>query len=165
MNKETESQEQYLFNQLNFEERKNIIELMKCITNLQQENNQLKEKLETIDKYKMLLDIISVPVMKMKIDDIEKLPNYFDLYNENKQLKDANNILTNKIGKYIEQRDEWVELLQKHKQQEDLYKRIIDKITELVTNYEEVEKIIGAGKPMFPLHKLQEIIYNIKEGE
>ena len=58
MNKETESQEQYLFNQLNFEERKNIIELMKCITNLQQENNQLKEKLETIDKYKMLLDII-----------------------------------------------------------------------------------------------------------
>lgn len=44
MNEETISQEQYLFNQLNFEERKNIIEIMEYIINLQQENNQLAEK-------------------------------------------------------------------------------------------------------------------------
>lgn len=43
MNEETISQEQYLFNQLNFEERKSIIEIMEYIINLQQENNQLKE--------------------------------------------------------------------------------------------------------------------------
>ena len=42
--------------------------------------------------------------------------------------------------------------------------KILGKIKELVKNYEELEKILGAGKPRFQLYKLQEILGE-KENE
>lgn len=42
--------------------------------------------------------------------------------------------------------------------------KVLDKIKELVKNYEELEKILGAGKPRFQLYKLQEILGE-KENE
>lgn len=54
------------------------------------------------------------------------------------------------------------EYLEKENQQ---LKKVINEITKLVNNYEECEKIIGAGKPMFPLYKLQNIIHKVKENK
>lgn len=39
-----------------------------------------------------------------------------------------------------------------------------NKVRELVKNYEELEKMLGAGQPRFPLYKLQEILGD-KENE
>lgn len=43
-------------------------------------------------------------------------------------------------------------------------KEKINKIKELVKNYEELEKILGAGKPRFRLYKLQEILGGEQNG-
>lgn len=37
-------------------------------------------------------------------------------------------------------------------------KEKLEKIKKLVKDYEKLEKILGAGKPRFPLYKLQEIL-------
>lgn len=40
----------------------------------------------------------------------------------------------------------------------DFYKQALLDIKEIFTNYEELEKVIGAGKPRFPLYKVQRIV-------
>lgn len=62
----------------------------------------------------------------------------------------------------IRSQAEAIELLEKENK---LLKEVINEITKLVNNYEECEKIIGAGKPMFPLYKLQNIIHKVKENK
>ena len=43
--------------------------------------------------------------------------------------------------------------------------KVLGKIKELVKNYEELEKILGAGKPRFQLYKLQEILKSLGDKE
>lgn len=58
---------------------------------------------------------------------------------------------------YIDLEIEYASEKEKDKEIERL-NNIITKIKELVDNYEELEKTLGAGKPRFDLYKLQEIL-------
>lgn len=81
----------------------------------------------------------------------EKIKYWLEIFNGNKQAfmsRDGEIIVFCEVFKQL-----------------DLYKSVIDEITELVTNYEELEKILGAGKPRFELYKLQKIIHKVKESE
>ena len=53
-----------------------------------------------------------------------------------------------KLIMYIRNQDKEIERLN----------NIINKIKELVDNYEELEKTLGTGKPRFALYKLQKIL-------
>lgn len=75
--------------------------------------------------------------------------------------------LANVMGSFIQTELDCVEKqnqeIERLQQENNQLKEVIDEITKLVNDYEECEKIIGAGKPMFPLYKLQNIIHKVKE--
>lgn len=82
----------------------------------------------------------------------EMLQAYRKLQQENQQLKEE--IILLKASEPMLE-------LTKYYGERDLYKSIFNEVRKLVTDYEEIEKIIGAGKPMFPLYKLQKIIHEV----
>lgn len=94
---------------------------------------------------------ISMPL----IDDIElqRIDNYY------------NDIVKEYTKAFVKEKEQVIvqRLMINLQQENQQLKEVVDEITKLVNDYEECEKIIGAGKPMFPLYKLQNIIHKVKK--
>lgn len=81
-----------------YKDLKEVEILIDMLVSSEKEIKTMKEKIENGDKFRKIMYKQAIPLSKITFEQIDNMPQYWDLFNENKELKDSNKTYERYIG-------------------------------------------------------------------